>query len=344
MPAPRLCALALATALFASCSLALPRTSSVVSMDEAFAEARPELVRALERPGLLPFGMDSLLSGPLVLRAGLAEGAGKGLDATLALEKKTGRPLALFASPLIAKAIVQGGSWSGDPPLFVPEWQGAVPAGLASARSDPVPAYRVAGAAAGAFVAALSKEGGDPSCGVVFAEAASRPRAALLAFQESFAEASGGLPLQVSELAEGGSAPAATEQGAKAAPPPSDRNSAEAAVGHLLEMDMRLLFVALGPSAGAAIQAAKKPGLAIGADFPYPESPASLAFSIHPNEGGLASALIQVSKALRPGKVYEQRLIPSLVSPGPAAASLRAGNRDFSSFLAQASKGPGAGR
>jgi hypothetical protein len=322
----------------------------VVAFDEAFSAARPALATLLDGDrdfGVGPFG---LLGGPLVASVALSEGAGTALDSVLAEQKRSGKPGALLTSPLIAKAIVGGGAWSGDPPLFVPEWHSeAVPGeampqasqpGLWSANSDPIPAYRAAGSAAGAFVAALSKIGGSPSCGILFSEAHSRPRAALTAFASAYADASEGRPLYVREL--GGAAEAAGSQGK--APQPAVGAAAEAAVAELLGSDIRVLFVALGPDASAAIRAAARPGLALGADFPYPEDPPALAFRIIPDDPGLARALVSEYRAMLGGaRGGEARAVPSLLVAGAAAGSVRAGKQDFRLFLRNAAlraKGP----
>jgi hypothetical protein len=305
----------------------------VLALDEAFSAARPSLAALLDRDrgfGVGPFG---LLGGPLVASIALSEGAGAALDASHAEQRRSGKPGALVTSPLVAKAIVGGGAWSGDPPLLVPEWKGEAVPGLWSAASDPIPAYRAAGSAAGAFVAALSKIGGSPSCGLLFSEAPSRPRAALASFAAAYADASEGRPLYVREL---GTAAEASESQGKTVQP-SAGAAAEAAVAELLGSDIRVLFVALGPDSSAAIRAAARPGLALGADFPYPEAPPALAFRIISDDQGLARALVSEYRAILGGaRGGEARAIPSLLVAGAAAGSIRAGKPDFRLFLENA--------
>jgi hypothetical protein len=326
-----------AAALFSSCS---GHARAVLAFDEAFTAARPGLEALLAGDRSLGIGPLGLFGGPLVSPVSLTEGAGAALDASGAERKRSGKPVVLLTSPLIAKAIVGGGDWSGDPPLLVPEWYGAALPGLWSATTDPVPAFRAAGSAAGAFIAALSKSGGSPSCGLLFSEAPARPRAALNAFAAAYADASEGRPLYVRELGE--AVEASTTQGK--APQPAVGAAAEAAVAELLGSDIRVLFVALGPDSSAAIRAAERPGLAVGADFPYPEEPPSLAFRIVPDDSGLVRALVSEYRALRGGaRGGDARTLPSLLVVGAKASSIRAGKLDFKRFLENAAlraKGP----
>jgi hypothetical protein len=320
---------------------------AVVAIDEAFEAARPALAQRLAGSRAFGDGPFGLFGGPLVVRVALSEGAGKALESAIAESGRSGRKVALIASPLIAGAIARGGSWSGSPALLVPEWRGPPFPGLASASTDPLPAYAAAGAAAGAFVAALAREGGSPSCGVLFSESPSRPRTALAAFASAYAEASEGRPLYVRELDEGaGPGPAVAggpPQPAEGQAGQSPAAAAAAAARELLGEDIRVLFVALGSSAGAAITAAASPGLAIGADFPAPEPPQSLAFRILPDDESIALALERrraamgreagSSKAASQPMPEAAEAVPALLVPGPGAASARAGKRDFASFL-----------
>ncbi|MGA2546860.1 MAG: hypothetical protein ABSF43_09955 [Rectinemataceae bacterium] len=316
--------LALAVALlFAACAQGSGPPRVVVALDEAFEASRPVLALYLASPSVFGKGPAGLLGPPLVVHVTMTEGAGKAMDAALKEKKRSGEPIVLVASPLIAKAIINGGTWSGDPPLLVPEWRGARSNGLWTASTDPLPAYGAAGKAAGAFIASLPKDGGLPSCGVIFSEAPSRPRSALTAFAAAYSKASMGRPLYIRELGE---------------------RSSEAAVKELLGSDMRVLFFASGPDSGAAIRSAARPGLAIGADFPAPESPKSLSFRILPDDGALARALDQERRALRfdsrgaagegSGKrTSGSKTVPALLVPGPAARDMGAGKLDFASFL-----------
>jgi len=318
-------------------------------LDEAFTEARPGLAARLQNGSLFGDGPAGVLHQALIVPVTMAEGAGKALDSAIAEKKRSGRTTVLATSPLIAKAILGSGTWSGDPPLLVPEWHGPEAPGLWTASTDPVPAYRAAGSAAGAFVAALSKEGGSPSCGVLFSEAPSRPRAALTAFASAYADASEGRPLYVRELVEDIAA------GAGGSPPSKGRDAgsnsasgdAKAAATELLGSDIRVLFVALGSSSGAAIDAAARPGLAIGADFPAPEPPASLAFRILPDDLSLATALATERRALRGPDAADglkaarggaSEAVPALLVAGASSGAIRVGKLDFAYFLSEAAK------
>jgi hypothetical protein len=259
----------------------------------------------------------------------LDESAGKALDLAQAEGKRSGKRVFLVTSPLVAKAIVGGQSWAGDPALLVPEWLGNSVDGLTSAATNPVPAYAAAGEAAGAFISALAQESGQPSCGVVYSESPSRPRAAMSAFAEAYSNASDGKPLYVREISE--TAPS----GSGSVAVPSD--AAASAVKELLGSDIRVLFVALGSSSSAAVDAAQRPGLAIGTDS-VSSAASSLAFSILPNDEGLAEAIAAAQKQLRrSGPSVGQGAtvsVPALLIAGPAARTLRAGKEDFASFLA----------
>jgi hypothetical protein len=328
----------LAVALFlASCS---GRPRPIVALDEAFAAARPGLAALLQDDGSWDAGPFGRLGKPLVLPVSLGESPAKALDAANAELKRGGSATAIVASPLVAKALVEGGSWSGDPLLLVPEWRGGALPGLRSIGSDPLPAYRAAGSAAGAYIASLAGSGGSPSCGILYSEAPTRPRAALAAFEEAYALASKGGPLQVRELEEEESPPEATGS----APHASADGGAEAAVAELLGADLRLLFVALGRDAGAAIRAAARPGLAIGADFPYPEAPPSLAFKIAPDEAATAKAIVSELRGRSLGSAgASSEAIPALLVAGAQASSIRAGGSDFRSLVEGAAlraKGP----
>ena len=328
---------AAAVILLASCSA---RTRPIVALDEAFAETRPGLSALLQDDRTWGFGPFDGLGKPVVVPIALTESPGMALDAANAERKRRGIGTAIVASPLVAKAIVEGGYWSGDPPLVVPEWRGSPVQGLRSVATDPIPAYRAAGWAAGAFIAALARGGGSPSCGLVFSEAPARPRAALAAFAEAYSEASEGGSIQVRELEKD----EATSEAPGTAPRPSAGGKAEAAVAELLGSDMRILFVALGRDAEAAIRAAAKPDLAVGADFPYPEAPPSLAFRIVPDDSAMQKAVVLELRAPRGGSYgAAPKAIPALLVAGAGASSIRAGKADLRSLVEGAAlraKGP----
>jgi hypothetical protein len=325
--AARLAATAAAVFVLAACSA---RTRPIVALDEAFAETRPGLSALLQDDRTWGLGPFERLGKPVVVPIALTESPGMALDAANAERKRSGLGTVIVASPLVAKAIVEGGYWSGDPPLVVPEWRGGPVPGLRSVATDPLPAYRAAGWAAGAFIAALARGGGSPSCGLVFAEAPARPREALAAFAQAYAEASEGGPIQIRELEKDDE----TAEAQGTPPRPSVEGKAEAAVAELLGADMRVLFVALGRDAGAAIRAAARPGLAVGADFPYPEAPPSLAFRIVPNDAAMQKTVVSELRAPRGvSDGVAPETIPALLVAGAQASSIRAGKADLRSFV-----------
>lgn len=328
-------ALALSLGL-GSCSLFIREPRAVVVLDEAFAEARPLLAERLQARRTFGIGPGRLLSPALVRTLSLSEGAGKAVEEARSAEKRGVARVVLVTSPLVARSIVAGGSWSGEPPLLVPEYRGSekeLP-GLFTAVTDPVPAYREAGKAAGIYMAELAKAGLSPSCGLLFSESPARPRAALEAFAVAYAAASEGRPLAVRELP----GQDAAADGSKAGTAESD---AEAAVAELLGSDLRLLFVAIGPGSIAALKKAASPGLALGIDSPAPVDAAGLAFRITPDEDGLARALAEermdAGKDAKPGG--EARAVPALLVPEPGARAIRAGRQSLFRLLEAATLG-----
>jgi hypothetical protein len=363
--APAAIAALAAAFVLASCA---PRPRPIVSLDEAFVETRPFLSELLLDGRDWGIGPFSGVGRPRVVPVPLAKSPAAAIDAANEELKRCGSATAIIASPLVAKAIAEGGAWSGSPALLVPGWRGKALPGLWALETDPIPAYRAAGAAAGAYTAALGKSGGSPSCGILYSEAPTRPRAALTAFTEAYAESSGGRTLEVRELeadgeeapiqgasqggpqggGPGGPPPGAPPpggpppggpggapgpgQGAGASPPAKGR--AEAAVAELLGSDMRLLFVALGRDAGTAIQAAARPGLAIGADYPYPEAAPFLAFRIIPDDPAIKKTLVSRLKTLRDGSQKGGAdAIPALLIADPPAGSIRAGETTLKNLV-----------
>ena len=334
--------------LLTSCGLIPPRAKAVIALDEAFAAARPGLAARLEEKSLFDPGPAGFLDRPLIIPVALTESAGKAYDAAIAEERNKRIPCVLVASPLIAKAILANGAWTGDPPLLVPEWRGKAEPGLWTVDTDLEPAYRAAGAAAGAFVAALSEEGGSPSCGVIFSESPSRTREALDSFSAAYSEASKGRPLIVRDLGgeddENAIDPSSSSQKSETRSTAADARSA---VADLLGSDIRVLFIALGSISRVAIEAAERPGLAIGADFAAPETPAPLAFRIFPNDIALAEAMAREYRIL---SVEERgsnpsiegssggggsKNVPARLEPGPSARIIFAGKLDFAYFLSE---------
>jgi hypothetical protein len=143
------------------------------------------------------------------------------------------------------------------------------------------------------------------------------------AFAAAYSAASEGRPLQVREL------PADAESG-----------SVETAVEELLRSDLRLLFVALGPSSGAAIRKATRPGLALGLDSSAPETLETLAFRIRPDDEALVKAVAEERKSLGKSERGDRmRLVPALLVAERQASLIRAGKAPFSAFLSDAALG-----
>jgi len=331
-------AAAVATGLILCFSGCSPRPRPVIALDEAFASTRPTLAEELRKTGgagLVPRGWDSR---SILVPIHLGDSPAEALEAAKAEDEHRGPGSAIVASPLVAKAIVEGGAWSGEPPLIVPGWRGGTIPGLWRLGSDPVPAYRAAGAAVGAYIATLAKGGGSPICGVVYAESPTRPRAALAAFAEAYSGSSGGRAPEIRELGVGGDVNAGARETAPAeAPLPPDRRGdrAKAAVADLLGRDLRVLFVAVGPEAEEAIQAGTRPGIAVGADFPYPEVPSSLAFRIVPDSSGIAMAIGARISSLRPNPPSREapELVAARLLPEPNAGEFKAGGSSLKRLL-----------
>jgi hypothetical protein len=311
-----------------SCS-ARPRP--IVALDDAFVATRPELSTQLKDGRTWGAGLILFFGEPIVVPLPLSQSPGLALDAAQAEAKRRSSGTAIVASPLVAKAIAEGGAWSGDPPLIVPEWPGEARPGIWSVESDPIPAYRAAGRAAGAYVTALAQEGGAPSCGIIYSEAPTRPRAALSAFMEAYAASSNGRSLEIRELDE-----ESENAGTQETAPGSQRvgGKAEAAVAEILGADVRILLVALGPDAGAAIRAADRPGLAIGADIPYPEAPAALAFRIRPDDSAIGRAVAARLRAVR-GTAADSgsEAVPALLTAEARAGALPVGKTTLKAIL-----------
>src|SRR5208337_490602 len=108
-----------------SCDHGVGQARVVVALDEAFAAARPTLAAKLQAGSLFDRGPAGLIGRDLIVPVTLSEGAGKALDAALAESERSGESAVLVASPLVAKAIVTNGTWTGTPPLLVPEWHNA---------------------------------------------------------------------------------------------------------------------------------------------------------------------------------------------------------------------------
>jgi hypothetical protein len=323
---------------FGGCSLAGRPPRAVVVLDEAFAASRPSLAAHLQAAQTFGDGPAKLFSRALVVPLNLSEGAGKAIEAAREEKRRSGKSVILVTSPLVASAIIGGGSWSGEPPLLVPEYRGALQgkaiSGLYTAVTDSVPAYQTAGRAAGLYIAELAKAGSSPCCAVLFSESPSRPRTALAAFTAAFTTASGGRVPTVRELPGGNR----TALGNTNAMPTTPESDAEAAVAELLGFDLRLLFIAIGPGSEAAISKASRPGLVVGLDSAAPMAPRGIAFRIRPDDKALAFALEAERRTI--GMTGDTaRSVPALLVAEAGADSLSAGKLPFSQFLSNAALG-----
>jgi hypothetical protein len=313
-----------------------------VALDEAFAASRPSLSGRLQAFQTFGDGPAKLFSHALVVPLTLSEGAGKAIEAARAEERKSGKRVILVTSPLVASAIIGGGNWSGEPPLLVPEYrralQGEPISGLYTAVTDSIPAYQAAGRTAGLYIAELAKTGGSPCCAVLFSESPSRPRTALAAFAAAFTVASGGRLPTVKELPGG----ARTALGNANDMPTTAESDAEAAVTELLGLDLRLLFIAIGPGSETAINKASRPGLVIGLDSAAPIAPKGIAFRILPDDKALARAMAAERRTIgmKSGVVNgAARSVPALLLAEAGSESLHTGKLPFSRFLSNAALG-----
>ena len=321
-------------------SLVLPgcqgRTAPVL-LDEAFTAARPGLAarfRGLQKgfPGQGGvYAEISLARGPetLVEEARKAGYAAAGKDRS-----------AIVTSPLLAAALVAGekalgldGSATqgsgiqalGGLGLVVPEWQGGRQAQITPVNTEPSKAFEAAGRAAGAFVAALRGSGqGSATGGILFRETPSRGREALEAFSNGF-------------VAMAGVAPAIEILGRA-----DTMDESAGSVARLLAADLRIVLVATGRDARALCKSLERPGLALGIESTDPAAWPGAAFSIAPDDDGIARAAI--AAASRPGRAPgsgpEAIAVPALLLAGSGAGGFEAGGTDLGRLLA----GEGAGR
>jgi len=336
----RLFALLAAVAALASCAEA-GKARPVVVLDEAFVAAYPELAASLRSPSAFAGPLGSLFGGaePASIIT-MTQSPGLALDA--ARKAETGKPgsAILVTSPLIASGLIGGGVWKGEPRILVPEWRGEGAPGLIAAYGDPIPAYRTVGTALGSYIARLAGDGGSPSCGILFSEGPSRPREALEAFALAYSAASGGrfplirelaFPATGSETASGEAQAASTGKEV-----PSDGNNPEEAVADMLGADIRVLFIALGPDTIAAIRAAARSGLALGADYSDPAASPSLAFRVIPDWDRMVKSLAGRAAQPQGGEAGAAIAVPALVEILGSASMFKAGGRGLGAFIGDA--------
>jgi len=314
---------ALALVLLANLFLVrMVREDSLVAFDAAFAATRPGLAAEIERLSLEGRRL-SLASLPL----------SGGPSALVELLRTRRRPPALIVtSPLVAGALLEGARQNGTKPpspLLVLEWPEKADPGadFAVLRSDPLPAYREAGALLGGLVADLRSgrvgtSGTSPAASgaLVFAPGPGRPAEAREAFREGWLEAAGFEP-QIQDL-----------------PAKHSPLEAENAVRKLLGTDLRALLVATGPSGIGALLAARDPARVIGlvgasaktAGAAWPEA----AFVLAPDETGIAF-LLRSGRDFAPGSLLLQPWSLELL---PGAAALKSRNIDLAGRLAPAKK------
>ncbi len=257
----------------------------------------------------------------------------------------------LITSPLLAAVL--HASWNGPqtgsapkggapkntqgaPLLLAPEWIGPLPEGLGAASTDFEPAYRAAGEALGAYVAALRASGEDTAtAGLIFAESPERPSRLLLAFVSGFAATSGEEPL-VMRLPER----------SRTAPPSSGLSpEARVALEELLGADIRALLVAAGADNAPLLAAAARPGLCLGkAAAEAPPLPRfggtagkGLAFYIRADDAGIARALAELAAEARRGGTGGRFVaVPARLEAGPDAARHHVGGLTLDMLIRRA--------
>ncbi|MDA8411356.1 MAG: hypothetical protein M0001_13335 [Treponema sp.] len=294
-----------------------PRTEIVVAMDQAFEAMRPGLVarfRAFD-----PLGNRlTYLSLPV-----------DNAPSTLLheLEKRRLRPQAIVASPLVARALVEGAARNNaqpPAPVIALEWSagsgqnspglpapiGPIPSPTASILSDPVPAARRLGRALGSVIADLRR--GSPRLGaptasavgaIIWESGPERPEAERRALEETWTAAAGDPPLELVLQ-------------------PNDPNS-DSQLRDLFSKDIRALFVdagSYGPEAldqadGKITIIAAASGAARAASDAWPHA----ALALEPDE----AAIVALIRSKRATGLRGDIAIASIVRILPGAAKLR---------------------
>lgn len=324
-------------------------TQAVVVLDEAFVAAYPELsdaIRAAQSfPGPLTVGPFGAAKARVL---SLSQGAGSALDAVKEAKVRSGGRIVLVTSPLIASALVQGDAWRGDPPLVVPEWPNKAVTGLSTVKTDPIPAYSTAGAAFGAYIAALAGDGSSPLCGILFSEGPGRPRSALEAFARAFDRSSGGRRLLVRELGSRAGARGEKSGGSQSETAITDASGGEKpgligpeeAVKEMLGSDIRALFIGLGSETVTAINSAVRPALALAADYTEPLPPESVVFRIGPDNKAIVGAIAREVSSFKEREADLGTIVtvPARIEIEKRAAGFRAGGRSLDFYIREAMK------
>ena len=310
----------------------------IVAIDEAFAEMRPGLSKALEAPPLRAKGerrIDiSLVLGPALVVERLA---------ALPPEKK---PTTIVVSPLLARILLANALRSADSTqgaaaprndqepnaariegarLVALEWAGPIPGSLSTVRSDYRAAYSRAGTAAGSYIAALRAiDAPGATGGIIFLESPSRTRDLVDAFSSAYASALGGEALvKFLPLGPSGESPTNAD--------------AEYAVKSLLESDLRILFIAAGPASPAAFRAATGPGRAIGIEASEGGDLKKAAdFFIGPDDKALAAALSELALISDVKKINID--VPARLEASKSAKTLSVGGKTLTDYLESAAQ------
>jgi len=283
-----------------------PRAEIVVAIDAAFAAMRPDLVAGLKSPNLFGNRLDLLL-----LPVDGAPG-----ELLRELDARKLRPMAIAASPLVARALVEGAARNGakpPAPVIALEWapppdSAARP--TASLLSDPVPAARKLGSLLGSIVADMRR--GTPRLGpaspsaqgaLVWEPGPNRPDSMRDAFEEGWIKAAGSEPL-VLNLS------------------PGDLE-ADSLLRNLFGSDIRTLFVDAGDLEPDALDISdgKAEIVAFAADAPGDAARAwpSSSLVLEPDDAAFA-ALLRSRRAFSIDGVIA---LPSILKTLPGAGALR---------------------
>lgn len=280
-----------------------PRPLLVVALDSAFAALRPQLVDEISRPELFGNRLELLVlpvdsAAQTLLRD---------------LERKKLRPAAIAASPLVARALVEGAARNGSTPpepVIGLEWDATPDQSLrpsAALLTDPLPAARRLGTTLGSL---LSKAKAGESASSSSAEGAmiweagpGRPEAEKEAFIETFT-ASAGFPPLVLELA-------------------PDSADADTLLRGLFAKDIRAAFIDAGSFGPAALDLAEHNVSAIAYASGAPEETArawpSTTYLVAPDDRAFADFLRSARSLVLRGDMG----IPALVERSSGGARSR---------------------